>query len=328
MDANTPFPQSTSSAGTGWIVAVPLPGGGSGTETISYQYPLKLISPSSRINQASALVFLLSYGGGLVGGDVVNLSVNVQPKARLSLVTQGHTKIFKTTSEENATRQSLDVVVGDNGALCLLPDPVQPFEGSAYVQTQVFKVTSTSTLCLLDWVSQGRKARGEDWSFLSWTGRNEVWLVDADKPDSHRLLIRDTQKLSQSACDSLGQSLKENMHILGVFGTLILWGNALQTLATFFLDEFAALPRLGGRDFRSLEDRAGHNDDANDWRSQRIRLEREHGVIWSAAQVRGCVVVKFGSTAVEGGRAWLSSMLLQEGTVADIFGDQALLCIH
>lgn len=54
---------------------------------LSSTYPLKLLSP--QINQDRvAVVYILSYGGGLVGGDYVALSVDVQRGVRLVLLSQ------------------------------------------------------------------------------------------------------------------------------------------------------------------------------------------------------------------------------------------------
>ena len=327
-----PFPQSSSVPGEGRIVAKILPGGGNGLESISYQYPLKLISPTSPTGgQKSVLVFLLSYGGGLVGGDTVKLSIHVQPNAKLSLVTQGHTKIFKSPSADIVTSQIMEVRVDDGAALCLLPDPVQPFEHSVYTQTQSFNMAPGSSLCLLDWVTAGRTARGENWSFIKWVGRNEVWLRDGGRLHQGRLLVRDTVILSQDGAEAIGQQLRSTMHNLSVFGTLILFGRALENLGAFFLAEFDALPRLGSRDFRSAEDRDEAVKTMTDiarWRANRLEYETKEGVLWSAARVRGCVVVKFGTPTVEAGREWIGSMLSKEGTVDSLFGEEALLCVR
>ena len=54
---------------------------------LSSTYPLKLLSP--RITQdAVAVVYVLTYGGGLVGGDHVRLSVDVGLGAVLVLLSQ------------------------------------------------------------------------------------------------------------------------------------------------------------------------------------------------------------------------------------------------
>lgn len=325
IDMNSPFPKSSSSPGDGRVVVRPLPSGGSGLEAISYQYPLKLISPSSG-NRNSVLVFLLSYGGGLVGGDSINLSIDIRPQARLSLVTQGHTKVFKSATPDIVTRQSMTVRIEDNGALCLLPDPVQPFEDSVYAQTQIFHMEATSSLCLLDWVTQGRTARGEDWSFRKWTGRNEVWLTGT----RDKLLVRDAMILSAEDSLALGRPLRDTMRGMSVMGTLILRGPLMKKLGDFFLSEFAALPRIGGRDFRTVEAQEEDESKLSDferWRARRIAEERRAGVLWSAAQVRGCVIVKFGGATVEAGREWIGSMLVKEESIEQHFGYQALMCV-
>lgn len=276
------------------------------------------------------MVFLLSYGGGLVGGDSVTLSIDVKKGSKLSLVTQGHTKIFKSATPDIVTSQALDVHVDDGAALCLIPDPVQPFESSVYAQKQHFHVKPKSSLCFVDWVTQGRTARGEDWSFVRWKGCNEVWL-DAGQDKKQRLLVRDTVILSGPDSILLGRPLRDTMHKLAVFGTLILRGEMMKPIGDFFMAEFDALPRIGARDFRSAEAQVQEDSKLSSlerWRSERIRMERHHGVLWSAAHVRGCFVVKFGASTVEAGREWLGAMLLKEGSIADQFGDEALMCVR
>lgn len=332
----SPFPPSASTPGAGNLSTVLLPNGHSHIHAITYQYPLKLISPPRNTQQhLSSLVFLLSYGGGLVSGDTVDLKVKVGHGSRLCVITQGHTKIFKSASPEIITRQNLDVVIEDGAALCLLPDPVQPFAESVYEQTQIFHLQGPgASLCLLDWVTQGRSARGEDWDLIRWFGRNEIWWANsASDTDKARLLIRDAVKLDTNASlADAAQNLKDTMHGNGIFGTLILRGPLLKALGAFFLAEFAALPRIGARDWRSDQVKRDEDSQIKEphevWRSRRLALEREERILWSAADVRGCVVVKFGAATVEGGRMWIGSMLINEGSVAQKFGDQALMCVR
>jgi urease accessory protein UreH len=329
----SPFPKSSSAPGEGRIVAKVLPNGNPGLETITYQYPLKLITPSRPSESKSVLVFLLSYGGGLVGGDSVNLAIEAHLNAKLSVVTQGHTKIFKSATPDIVTRQRLSARLAAGAALCLLPDPVQPFEGSMYEQTQVFKLASDASLCLLDWVTQGRSARGEDWSFVRWAGRNEIWAVDAENPHAkERLLVRDAIILDGNQSHVQLQSLGEVMHGNGIFGTLILRGPLMQSLGDFFLSEFEALPRIGARDFGTEDGRTGaegaDGSPLQKWRRDRVRLETESKLLWSAAYVRGCVVVKFGAPEVEAGRLWVGMMLGYENSISRTFGDQALMCVR
>jgi urease accessory protein UreH len=324
----SPFPRSTSAAGEGRIVVKLLPNGQSGLETVTYQYPLKLITPSRASETESVLVFLLSYGGGLVGGDSVRLSISVHPKARLSIVTQGHTKVFNSVSRDIVTSQSLLVDIADEAALCLLPDPVQPFENSVYQQTQIFKLQGNASLCLLDWVTQGRTARGENWCLTRWVGRNEVWVTGEAKD---RLLVRDTVILDADKPQEEMPGLRHSMWGMGVFGSLLLRGPLVEALGKFFLAEFAALPRIGARDWRSDEAKRAEPeglDPRERWRAERLKMEKEKGLLWSAAHVRGCVVVKFGAPEVETGRIWIGDMLKQEGSIVTTFGSQALMCVR
>ncbi|KAH7166155.1 UreD urease accessory protein-domain-containing protein [Dactylonectria macrodidyma] len=330
---DSPFPPSSLSPGDGHIVVSLLPTGGSGLETMTYQYPLKLIAPSPSVDQHSVLVFLLSYGGGLVAGDTVNLTIRVRPESRLSIATQGHTKIFKTPSPNITTRQNIHAKIDNDAGLCLLPDPVQPFEDSVYAQIQVFRLESRASLCLLDWVTHGRSARGENWSLIKWTGRNEVWLYDPKDSTRERLLVRDSVILSKDGSKAVGRTLQDMMQNMAVSGTLILRGDMVKSLGEFFLAEFDALPRIGAQDFRSPEVKAKAKENSEvsslqHWRSQRLDREKLGGVLWSAAQVRSCVIVKFGAMTVEAGREWIGSMIMKEGSISVHFGDQALMCIR
>lgn len=64
----------------------------SGTEAffseLSYQYPLKLLSPGTNSEIPLAIAYILSYGGGLVSGDRIELDVDVGSHSMLMLLTQ------------------------------------------------------------------------------------------------------------------------------------------------------------------------------------------------------------------------------------------------
>ena len=76
---------SETPAGHGHI-AVSLHAGKAVLSTLSSKYPLKLLSPY--IHDKTALVYPMTYGGGLVGGDEIDVDVKVQSGARLVLLSQ------------------------------------------------------------------------------------------------------------------------------------------------------------------------------------------------------------------------------------------------
>ncbi|KAI9827339.1 MAG: hypothetical protein M1819_006981 [Sarea resinae] len=346
----SPFSTSTSTSttppGHGTIFVSILPPSRPSIRTLNFTYPLKLISPDpiTLPNERTVLlIFLLTYGGGLVAGDSITLGITLAPETRLSLVTQGSTKIFKSPRRDLISRQTLDVAIGRGAALCYLPDPTQPFAQSCYEQRQIFGVAHDASLCALDWVSEGRRARGEKWDFWSWAGKNEVWTLAGDDNGGDgdgdglgysrkRLLLRDNIVLDSQA-EGFSETLSARMDGLGIFGTLILRGPIFERLGRYFLDEFSQMPRIGGRNWSSdaeqqRQQQQQKSSPAETKRAARLRREKEDRVLWTAAAVRGVTLVKFGASEVEGARSWLGGMLREEGTVLEEFGEGALLCLR
>ncbi|KAF8140373.1 UreD-domain-containing protein [Boletus edulis] len=153
---------------------------------LSATYPLKLLSPKLA-QDAVAIVYVLSYGGGLINGDHVKIDVNVKDGCKLVLLSQGSTKVFKTRPGDrpstrlgqpthtapNVTTYVTEATVAPGSALFLLPDPVTCFRAAAYSQTQRITLSRDASLVLLDWVTSGRKSMGEEWVFSRYHSLNE-----------------------------------------------------------------------------------------------------------------------------------------------------------
>nr|POF18684.1 putative urease accessory protein ured-like [Quercus suber] len=333
---SNPFLSTTSKAGHGIIHLALLPPGTPRLKTASYQYPLKLISPAPSHTEHEPsrtiyTVYLLTYGGGIVAGDTIDLHVLLEQSTRLVLLTQGSTKLFKSPSRDVLSKQCTTVTLAPDSGICYLPDPVQPFENSCFEQHQIYNITpipefadNLPSLCVLDWVSNGRQANGENWSFLHYASRNEIYI---DVPGADRkLLLRDNILLDDHG--SAG-GIAERMHGLVVFGTLIIYGPLVRSLGPFFLSEFYSIPRIGGRKWDDGSESG--DEDLSSFlvrRAARHKRDATDGLLWSAANIRGCVVVKFGAPAVETARRWLFAMLKEEGSVARVFGERALLCLR
>ncbi|KAL8999365.1 MAG: hypothetical protein Q9169_001791 [Polycauliona sp. 2 TL-2023] len=360
----SPFPLSTSHPGTGTVKLTLRSPDQPVFEVLSFSYPLKLVvsAPHNLPNafpslgssiktptrpSSVPLLFLLTYGGGLVSGDQIHLSISLAPITRLTIATQGSTKIFKPSIPDGSsctapvTRQSLHVRIAANAGLWFGPDPCQPYASSRYAQAQIFEVDvkGGGSLGLVDWVSEGRSARGEKWKFEGWRGKNEIWdvsssivgeKVEGKQDKGKRMVLRDNLILS-------APEIASRVDGLGIFGTILLIGPLFSSLAISFIDEFKALPRIGARDWN-----AHHNPNVSKasggqvpteqerrgkWRKQRQEREKKDGIVWTAAHVRGMVVVKFGARDVEGARVWLRDMLREEGTLEEEFGSGALTCV-
>lgn len=340
-----PFPPTTSIPGRGIVELIHLPPSSSSLRTLTYQYPLKLVAPApvtSSDNVQIQIVYLLTYGGGLVAGDTIDASISLEADTRLIMLTQGSTKIFKSPNADVITSQTLSIDIAPGAALCYLPDPVQPFEKSCFGQKQTYNILTglddegkyaPGNLCALDWVSEGRTARGEKWDFWRYTSKNEVWLAG----ERRRLLLRDNMKLvdqqkmaksqTSDATDAC-PSFRTQMDDLGALGTLILHGPLFSELTQFFKDEFKLLPRIGGRKWDTGEAAEEAQSQVEIMRAARHRQEAVDGLLWTVSSLRGCTVVKFGAREVEGGKRWLTDMLESESSVVKLFGERALLCLR
>ena len=155
------------------------------------------------------------------------------------------------------------------------------------------------------------------------------------------LLLRDTLHLFPPSSASR-RTLSQQMEGMGIFGTLILLGPVFTPLAEFFIEEFEKMPRIGGRDWGDVV-KTGHpksNVEAetsdldreelstDQWRDGRIKREKTDGVLWNAARVRGCVVVKFAAREAEGARSWVGAMVGREGSIRRDFGDGGLMALR
>ncbi|EAW17403.1 urease accessory protein UreD [Aspergillus fischeri NRRL 181] len=346
----SPFESSVvSPAGHGKVALALLPPSIPSFTTLSYKYPLKLLTHSPRfLPQSSALpcvsrpvhLYILSYGGGLLPGDEISVSIILNPQTRLVISTpQGCNKIYRTEATNKArsrlavpanglnrmSRQTLDVRIERQAALCYLPDPNVPFKDSRYEQIQVFtvdwatEVNNRSSLCVLDWVTEGRTALGEKWDFHLWRGKNEVWTVDGN--GAKKLLLRDaiildveSEEQAGEMCAATGTGLiRQRTGSNGIIGTLILYGPVFEKLAAFFMQRFQSQPRIGSQN----------------WSSSSTPLSKgEADVVWTAARVRASfVIVKFGAKDVDGAKRWLGDLLREEGSIAAEFGEEALLCL-
>jgi urease accessory protein len=119
--------------------------------------PLRLLRPELPGSRASA-VCLVTFGGGLVDGDAIELEIVVEPGATLVVFTQSPTKVFRGSSS-----QALRAEV--HGTLVLLPDPVACFAGARYRQRVDVALGADGACVLLDGFTAGRPAYGERWAF-------------------------------------------------------------------------------------------------------------------------------------------------------------------
>src|SRR5947208_8075560 len=189
--------------------------------------PLKVLCP--RHAGASAWAYLATFGGGLVGGDAIDLSVTVGAGATALLATQASTKVYRS---ETGASQTLQADVADGGLLVLVPDPVTCFAGATYRQEQRVRLAPSASLVLVDRLTAGRVASGERWLFDRYFSRTRVW-------QGNRLLLHDAVQLTRDDGE-----IARRLDRFDVLASVVLLGPALASTAARLTGVSESLPVL------------------------------------------------------------------------------------
>ena len=165
----------SSRQGAAWLTAA-VEGGVTRLTRVAHRAPMRLLpmQPPGVAAAGAAACALGSYGGGLLGGDVVDLHVRAECGAVLALTTQASTKIYKAKADGVPTQQRLTAEVAAGALLVVAPDPVVPFAQSAYAGLQRYALEPGASLVAVDWVGSGRVSNGERWAHGSFSTRTEL----------------------------------------------------------------------------------------------------------------------------------------------------------
>lgn len=171
--------------GRGTVVARLDGVGGDRTELarVHARSPLRFLRPTFPGTRA-ACVCLVSFGAGLLDGDVIDLDLVVEAGATLVVFTQTSTKAYKGRSQQTIRAEV-------RGTLVLLPDPVACFRGARYRQRIDLALHDQGSAVVLDGCTSGRAAYGERWAF------DGIDLATTVRRDGH-LVVRDALTLDTS----------------------------------------------------------------------------------------------------------------------------------
>lgn len=195
--------------------------------------PLHLFAPCARGRSASIIV--ATYGGGLVAGDSIDLSLDLGRGAAATVGTQSETKVYR--SEGSWARQRLRARIGAGAALAVVPEPASCFAGARYRQHQEFELHPAGSLLLVDAVTAGRTARAERWAFDAYLSRNDVRAEG-------RPLLQDAVRLVRGE----GPPVERRMGRYELLATVVLVGPALAPAAASILASISARAVDGAAD--------------------------------------------------------------------------------
>jgi urease accessory protein len=207
----------------------------SGTDTVLTRAfatsPAKLIASKGR--SSTCWVYAATFGGGLVGGDNIQLRADVTTGARALLTTQASTKVYRS---EYRSRQSLTAAVGAKALLAVVPDPIVCFAAADFAQQQRYDLHADASLVMVDWMSSGRHAAGERWAFSRYESRFDI------RRGSQRVFL-DGLVLKQST-----DSVVDRMGRFDVYVTAIVTGPLVAAAAAELFSDVSHAPVARGAD--------------------------------------------------------------------------------
>ena len=122
--------------------------------------PLQVVR-SFPSGETATLAHLHNLSGGVLGGDVLELSVEVCDDARAQLTSTGATRLYRCRPGAPNAVQRQSFHVGRGALLEYLPDELIPFAGARYRQETLIELSRDAGLFWWEAIAPGRTARGE-----------------------------------------------------------------------------------------------------------------------------------------------------------------------
>ena len=132
------------------------------------------------------VTYLMSTGGGVVGGDRLDIDVRLADRSHAMITTQAATRIHRM--DAGFASQNVTLTLGA-GAVCeWVPDPLIPYAGSRFQQRLRATVPEDAVLVVSDVLTAGRVARGERWAVDALVSQVEI-----TRPDGTPMVVDTTR---------------------------------------------------------------------------------------------------------------------------------------
>jgi urease accessory protein len=137
------------------------------------QAPLKIQSPFYPEGESICHSVILHTAGGVVGGDRLLQSINLQPQSQVLITTPAASKIYRSQGEK--AHQEIRIKLNKNSYLEYLPQEMIVFNGGLFRQNLYIELDSNASWLGWEIIRFGRSARGEIFAQGEWSSYTEVW---------------------------------------------------------------------------------------------------------------------------------------------------------
>ncbi|MEY3067340.1 MAG: urease accessory protein [Cyanobacteriota bacterium] len=137
------------------------------------QAPLKIQRSFYPEGQEICHSIILHTAGGMVGGDRLSQTINLQPETQVLLTTPAASKIYRSSGE--TVQNTINIEIQEQAYLEFIPREMIIFNGAIFSQN--LRVNLDPNACYLGWeiTRFGRTARGEIFNQGQWKSCTEIW---------------------------------------------------------------------------------------------------------------------------------------------------------
>jgi urease accessory protein len=154
-------------------------------------YPFRL-SRTFRLDQSNssrAYLYIMNVSPGVLAGDKLYVSIQVEANARAYLTDQSATKVHSMPISGATAETTYNIKIGAEANLELVPEPLILYKEASYKQVTEVLLHSTSHLFLSEIIVPGRLARSEYYKFNYYLNRLRVFSIEGE------LIFGDTMRL-------------------------------------------------------------------------------------------------------------------------------------
>ena len=142
--------------------------GGDGPRTrliVGEQIPPLRVVRAFDGDDGMAVVHLHNISGGVLGGDQMHLTAQVEANAQAQITTTGSTRLYRQRDGYTNAAQENRLSVGAGGLLEYLPDSLIPYADSRFRQTTRIDLAEDAGLFYWEILTPGRTAKGEEFAY-------------------------------------------------------------------------------------------------------------------------------------------------------------------
>ena len=97
--------------------------------------------------------YIVNVGGGYLDGDRYRMDINVEEDAKVTLTSQGATKIYKTLND--CVKQYQTFNIAKDGYMEYVGDPIIAYERAKFFQHNVFNLDKSASMFYTDILTPG-----------------------------------------------------------------------------------------------------------------------------------------------------------------------------